>query len=811
MALPAQSSLRLFPASFLLLFVVFCHPLLTGATEEQAEKNLEPEQALSLISAYSWTNTLPRELIDLQNEVETTADLEAFKKELPGVSKQIDTLEWEAVSLKSNSNLTYHDLGSFQTKLVKINVELEKINEPIKIHIQQLEQLYKAWLGKEKQLQILIEQITADPDLHGSFPAVDSLTETIKTAKDLIEEQIKPNLLAGEQVGQHQTRVYVLTDIVRDRLNDIKKSGGQQTSPPMLSADFYKQINTQIFMNGWQNIRLFMKYQWGYIKQHFGKTLLCLVIILVLAGVIHFSQFLTKPSSKWYPFTTRPMASAFFILGFGFIILNNLEININLPPDWGTLLYFPPIIALIFLLDLVYKKSWQTSLLKQLLIFLGITLLMTVVNLPQLLSYLLSFYLSVALLSYYFLLFVKRMMVTSERSITWAIVLWAVFPLSVIITGIAGFDQFAMVIFGRVLAFVGATMVVWLMARLMSGLLELVLTNLPIKIIRQNAKTIVNGITPVIVLAHALLWLTIVLNILWLYPTLNASFEAITSLQFSFFSLVITPGSILAIVFIIYSSLLVSRGIRAFLQQEVLPRYKVEQGAQISINRLVHYAILFVGFIILLSALGFGLNQITIIGGALGVGIGFGLQAIVNNFVSGLILLFERPIKVGDMIEVGTDVGEVKELGLRATTVQTFDNAEIVIPNSQLISGSVVNWTLAEKKIRVRVPVGVAYGSDISAVLKILLACAEDNPNVLSQPKSAALFLAFGASSLDFELRVWISDFSNKLTVLSELNQDIEYEFSLAGIKIPFPQADLHLRSVDKAVLAKLSDPESIS
>ena len=183
---------------------------------------------------------------------------------------------------------------------------------------------------------------------------------------------------------------------------------------------------------------------------------------------------------------------------------------------------------------------------------------------------------------------------------------------------------------------------------------------------------------------------------------------------------------------------------------------------------------------------------------ALSVGIGFGLQAIVNNFVSGLILLFERPIKVGDMIDVGTQVGEVKELGLRATTVQTFDNAEVVIPNSQLISSSVTNWTLAEKKVRVRVPVGVAYGSDISQVFKILLDCAEENPIVLSTPKPAALFLAFGASSLDFELRVWIADFSDKLVVLSELNEDIDSEFRLAGIEIPFPQTDLHLRSIER-------------
>ena len=155
-------------------------------------------------------------------------------------------------------------------------------------------------------------------------------------------------------------------------------------------------------------------------------------------------------------------------------------------------------------------------------------------------------------------------------------------------------------------------------------------------------------------------------------------------------------------------------------------------------------------------------------------------------------------------MDVGTQVGEVKELGLRATTVQTFDNAEVVIPNSQLISGSVTNWTLAEKKVRVRVPVGVAYGTDISKVFEILLGCAQANPTVLGTPKPVALFLAFGASSLDFELRVWIADFNDKFVVLSELNQDIESEFHLAGIEIPFQQTDLHLRSVDSEVAASL-------
>ncbi len=229
----------------------------------------------------------------------------------------------------------------------------------------------------------------------------------------------------------------------------------------------------------------------------------------------------------------------------------------------------------------------------------------------------------------------------------------------------------------------------------------------------------------------------------------------------------------------------------------MLSRYRVTRGVQESITRLVHYTILVIGLMVFMKLLGFKFADIAIIGGALGVGIGFGLKEIVNNFVSGLILLFERPVKVGDIIVVGQDMGEVTALGLRATTVQTFDNAEIVIPNEELITCSVTNWTLAEKRVRVKIPIGVAYGTDISNVLEILLSCADSNPTVLTQPLPKALFLAFGDSSLNFELRAWISDFNDSLRVRSELNQDIENEFQMAGIEIPFPQRDLHLKSVD--------------
>jgi small-conductance mechanosensitive channel len=241
--------------------------------------------------------------------------------------------------------------------------------------------------------------------------------------------------------------------------------------------------------------------------------------------------------------------------------------------------------------------------------------------------------------------------------------------------------------------------------------------------------------------------------------------------------------------------------------EEVLPKRNVEPGVGLSISRLIQYILILVGFLLALTVLGFTLTNLTILGGAIGVGIGFGLQAIVNNFASGIILLFERPIRVGDMIQLVDLPCQVKKIGLRSTVVTSRDDADIVIPNSDLITNQVTNWTLSERRMRLRIPVGVAYGSDVPLVMRILKEVAESNLSVLSDPAPSVLFLNFGDSSLDFELRIWIKDFLDRKRIQSELNHAIESRFRSEGIEIPFPQRDLHVRSVDESPGSILTPP----
>jgi small-conductance mechanosensitive channel len=474
-----------------------------------------------------------------------------------------------------------------------------------------------------------------------------------------------------------------------------------------------------------------------------------------------------------------------------------MPVDFNVPQQWETLLHILMLLAAIRLTTLIIENELQRRLLTRLIIFMAVAMLMVVLDLPQVLILLYVFYVSLVALGYYFYQLSGIRGRTDAKA--WLRRFMGIFPAAVLILGVSGYDQFAVMLFSTLLSAVIACLIVWMLYRLLFGLLDLMLSILPLNLLGESREIIMKSLQPIIVWLHIIL-LVAIQGVVWGgFSTLNEALTGFFNLGFEVAGLHISPGFFLIVVFVIYGAIQASKAIQSLLLNKVLPRYGAEKGVQLSITRLVHYAILTIGFLIMLRVLGFKLDQLTLLGGALGVGIGFGLQAIVNNFASGLILLFERPIKVGDTIQIGSEIGEVKNLGLRATIIQTFDNAEIVVPNSDLITGQVTNWTLGERRVRIRVPVGVAYGTDVARVLEILLACGKANPVVLSTPAPLAFFLAFGANSLDFELRVWIPEFLNKTQVLSDLNQDIENQFAHNNIEIPFPQTDLHLRSVDEA------------
>ncbi len=273
-----------------------------------------------------------------------------------------------------------------------------------------------------------------------------------------------------------------------------------------------------------------------------------------------------------------------------------------------------------------------------------------------------------------------------------------------------------------------------------------------------------------------------------------------------FGSLGVSLGDVAAFVLTLVGAFAASRVLRTVLEDDVVPRLPAGRGVGYALTTTVHYVVLLLGFLLAISAAGVDLNRVSLLAGAFGVGIGFGLQNVVNNFVSGLILLYERPVQLGDMVEVGGTTGEVRRIGIRSSTIRTPQGAEVIVPNSNLISDRVVNWTFSDRRRRVDVKVGVAYGTDPERVLSLLESVARGHPDVLEDPAPQALFVGFGESSLDFELRAWTPLFESWVVTQSDLVVRVSRGLAEAGIEIPFPQRDLHLRTADPKVIGALRD-----
>ena len=258
----------------------------------------------------------------------------------------------------------------------------------------------------------------------------------------------------------------------------------------------------------------------------------------------------------------------------------------------------------------------------------------------------------------------------------------------------------------------------------------------------------------------------------------------------------VTIGSILLLLILFASVIIIERIVQKQLIRRFLSRTKLQPSLQFGLSRIIGYTLIAVGFYVAFQLVGVDLSSLAIIAASLGVGIGFGLQNIINNLVSGIIILAERPISIGDRIEVAGVAGRVTKIQLRSTTVVTNDNITMIVPNADFISNTVTNWSHGDPKVRIRVPVGVAYGSDLKLVQRLLLEAAAEHPKALRDPSPVVLFTEFGDSSLNFELGVWTQEMTaTPIHFTSEMNFIIDQKLRENDIEIPFPQRDLHVRS----------------
>ncbi len=306
----------------------------------------------------------------------------------------------------------------------------------------------------------------------------------------------------------------------------------------------------------------------------------------------------------------------------------------------------------------------------------------------------------------------------------------------------------------------------------------------------------------------AALFVFFFLNLIDEWRTINEVVSSFMTEPYQVGNLSFTLGSIFMFLFVLLLSYAVSRLIAFFLGEEYgfMHFFKLPKGIPAAISLVLRYSIIIFGLVIALAYLNVDLSEFNLMAGALGLGIGFGLQTVVSNFISGLILVFERPILPGDTVEVNNLFGKVKKIGIRACNISTYDGAEVVVPNNNLISNDLINWTLSDSIKRVEVLIGTAYGTDPNLVLRVLKDCAVKFDYVLVDPEPSALFTGFGESSLDFRLLFWVP-FEIGLRAKSDVCIEIFNQFKAENIEIPFPQRDVHIKNLPGGSGEGLSSP----
>jgi small-conductance mechanosensitive channel len=375
--------------------------------------------------------------------------------------------------------------------------------------------------------------------------------------------------------------------------------------------------------------------------------------------------------------------------------------------------------------------------------------------------------------------------------------LLALFVLPIgLLAGIVGFMRLAGLMTGCFIVTGGLVLELYASFMVLSGIAAVMLRVWPLRtlsMVSQHGALIEKRLNTFFV------WLAIVVFALRLFNYLGllnpalSSVEAVLSARLERGSISISLGDVLAFFLAVWFAYLLSAFIRFVLREDVYPRMHIATGMSYAISSMLNYIIIALGFVVGIGLMGVNLTKVSVLAGAFGVGIGFGLQSVVNNFISGLILLFERPVNVGDTIEVGDLQGEIKHIGIRASTVRTWHGSDIIVPNAQFITEKVTNWTLSDPLRRIDLPVGVNYGASPRQAIEILEGVANENPRILRNPAPCCLFMSYGDSSINFELRAWTDQFYNWQDIRSELAVAIYDAVYAAGMTFPFPQRDVHM------------------
>ncbi len=732
-----------------------------------------------------------RSLTELDGLAEQLAKSEAAIEELrQKVAAMGNPQDWYVDRLLQVNNeyrLRDRELAALQQELTGRQQAVEEIRQKVGAEIA----FWKKWRAELKRQKEKVPDKTFR-QVAGELARFDASLQKVSAAILALQEKV---VARQKAVGKDLDRFSLA-------LEKLRQATFRKNAPSFASPDFYVQLRPELLAAVRAGLKNALVVDRQYLKEHawwFG--LMCLT--LLASGILirtYRSRFLQ--TREWIFFLRHPWAAGGFVAVVAFAPL------FPAPPPlvrfaflgWGVL-------AATRLAASLLENRRQARVLMLAALLLLLTTAFRFMALPQPLYRIYIAFLALLAIP----LLVRQIRISRDMRkegggrlfrvlLRTALVVLCVSLLS----QVSGYMNFSFWLlqatFETGMVFLFATMAL----RIGKGGIAFLLGRMERArkpFFREFAGELVIRLERLLRLAVACYSLLYLLPVWRVFGSIGEAYDFFAELKITLGTAEISFRMVLLATLSLYFSLQISWLLQAISEIQVFVPKGVDRGVRDAVKKLMHYGVVLIGFLFALSSLGMSLQNFVVVLGALGVGIGFGLQDMVNNFLSGLILLFERPIKVGDFIVVNNEWGDIKKIGLRSTVVETIDHAEIIVPNSQLISEKVTNWTLSSRVARLVVPVGVAYGSDVPQVMKILTEVASEHPDTVTDPPPSILFVAFGESSLDFEIRVFVRDIASRFRIRSEILQQIDARFRAGGIEIPFPQRDLHLRSVDRRLV----------
>lgn len=740
---------------------------------------------------------------EIQN-LSSTNIIPATQKSLESVNRRFTRLLLASDSVNAeNTNLV--QIQNFQRRWIALKNKIDETLTTISYRIQKLETKYEHLQKMQTKWNLTLKQETDIPIPQNLIATIGTLTNKINAAIQIVESGTNELLTIQLDFSNKNVELIAKLNSFEDIIIAKQKAIFDKNSDTLWEQISDTNEANSIFSQASQLLVSYSSYLesfYKYSKRNFANGILIFILLLLLTfGLKYFGGKIEDSDPlvhKAILLFNMPISISFLL--FLIILSLNSENAIAFQGIRRVLMLIPLLFILLKIIDTRLKETLYIFI----FLFFVNELRVSSGN-DNLLEHLIL--LGLTVLTFFAVYWAKKDNLAAtffENKQTLNLIKTA-FSVNltlisfVFILNLLGFVALANVLFNGFHNSVFAT-ILFLTANLVFNAIILILlktkTMQKLNIVLHHSQKIISTSRNIIKVVLSIAWVGIILNSFNIYNFVYENLAKILSTNLGYGSTSISISGIILFSFTIWISFQISKFIQFVLEIDILPQMELARGVPGTITSITKYIILSFGFLFALVSVGIDFNKFALLFGALGVGIGFGLQNLVNNFISGIILIFEHPIQIGDIIKVGEITGTVKKIGIRASIVRNFDGSEIIVPNGNLISAELTNWTLSDKHHRIDINVGVKYGSDVEKVKILLLKCASENSGVLKKPNPTVLFQNFGNSSLDFLLRCWSGDIDNWLTTESELRFAINKIFNENNIEIPFPQTDIYIKEI---------------